>query len=171
MSHAVRRSSGFEGWALEQLYWNEWDPQSRVLLGGAERAGSARRPAGDDEAVADLSAALEAQLQEYIALPQRYLGDRAEGAAAGAGPAVAVTAEEAPPRPSAYTLPRAPGAEEGGEEGEGREGEAPAAAAVEKVQALYEECIRQPGEFHVQEETERLLERSRALILGAGLRL
>ena len=165
------RSSGFEGWALEQLYWNEWDPQSRVLLGGAERAGSARSPAGDDEAVADLSAALEAQLQEYIALPQRYLGDRAEGAAAGAGPAVAVTAEEAPPRPSANTLPSAPGAEEGGEEGEGREGEAPAAAAVEKVQALYEECIRQPGEFHVQEETERLLERSRALILGAGLPL
>ena len=80
------RPAGFEGGALGQLYWNEWNPQSRVLLGGAERAGSARRPSGDDEAVVNLSAALEAQLQEYIALPQRYLGDRAEGAAAPAGP-------------------------------------------------------------------------------------
>jgi len=164
------RPAGFEGGALEQLYWNEWNPQSRVLLGGAERAGSARRPSGDDEAVVNLSAALEAQLQEYIALPQRYLGDRAEGAAAPAGPAVAVTAEEPPPRPSMIALPSAPGA--GGEEGEGRGGGAPAAAAaVEKVKALYEDCIRQPGEFHVQEETERLLERSQALILGAGLLL
>ena len=171
------RAGGFDGGALEQLFWNEWDPPPPGVLSerGAERAGPASRPAGDQGAVADLSAALEAQLQEYIALPQRYLDDRAAGApGAPAGPAVAAaTAAAPPPRPSVGARAGAPGAGVG-EEGEGGGGLAAPAAppAVERrIRALYDECIRQPGEFHVQEVAERLLERSRALVLDAGLLL
>ena len=155
--------SGDDAAALDRFFWNAWDPKPKPAAGwdgGGGAATTASTPAAPTASaplslpeagggdLAELSAALEAQLQEYVAIPHTYLARRA---APTSGDVEEARTDGAAEVPSSSPGKRAP------------------SSTGDELRALYDDCVTRPGEFHVKEVADQLLRRAEALLMHAGV--